>query len=399
MPEQTLLARSRPPQILLVDDEPFNLDVLEQELEDLGLEIQRAADGREALARVSESPPDMIFLDLMMPVMDGFLVLERLQAHKEWRSIPVIIISALTDMDSIVRGIEMGAVDFLPKPFEPAILHARLNAGLEKKRLHDLEQQYLKSLERELEIGREIQAGFLPREIPQPDGWQMDAYFQAAREVSGDFYDVFELGPGKFGLLVGDVTDKGVGSALFMALIRSLLRATVMPETFMGAAAPQDGVTVEGRVLRAVMLVNNYICKLHDSALYATLFFGILDTATGQICYVNAGHDFPYVLRGNAIHRLIRSTGPAVGVFEDAPYEIESLTLETGDSLLLYSDGVTDAQDGAGEMFGADRLRTVLQLPSADPNGTYDALLAALQRHLEGAAQYDDITVLMVRRQ
>ncbi|MGD8634326.1 MAG: response regulator, partial [Anaerolineales bacterium] len=150
------------PLILLVDDEPLNLDLLEQELDGSGFSILTASNGQEALERVSESPPDMIFLDLMMPVMDGFTVLEKLQAHDLWRAIPVVIISAASDLENIVRAIEMGAVDFLPKPFNPAILQARLNAGLEKKRLHDLEQRYLLSLERELEIGREIQADFLP---------------------------------------------------------------------------------------------------------------------------------------------------------------------------------------------------------------------------------------------
>ncbi|TET29350.1 MAG: response regulator, partial [Anaerolineales bacterium] len=182
--------KDSPPIILLVDDEPFNLDLLEQELSSQGLDIRMAANGEEALARVAEEAPDMIFLDLMMPVMDGFGVLEQLQEHEQWREIPVVIVSASSDLENIVHGIEMGATDFLPKPFEPAILQARLDAGLEKKRLRDLEQRYLKSLERELEIGREIQSGFLPKEIPQPDGWHIQAHFQAAREVAGDFYDV-----------------------------------------------------------------------------------------------------------------------------------------------------------------------------------------------------------------
>ena len=214
------------PRILIVDDEPLNIDYLEQELEDLGYEALSARNGLEALEVVESQLPDMILLDIMMPIMDGFEVLARLKAEKHWRDIPVVVISALTDMDNVVKGIELGAEDYLPKPFDPVLLHARIKSGLEKKRFRDLERLYMKALERELEIGREIQAGFLPDEIHQPEGWKIATYFRAAREVAGDFYDVFQLQEGRIGLVVGDVCDKGVGSALYMALFRSLLRVT-----------------------------------------------------------------------------------------------------------------------------------------------------------------------------
>lgn len=389
--------KEQPPKILLVDDEPFNLDLLEQELADLGLDIRTAENGQEALERVAEVPPDMIFLDLMMPVVDGFGVLEKLQAHEAWREIPVVIISASSDVESIVRGIEMGATDFLPKPFEPAILQARLDAGLEKKRLRDLEKRYLKSLERELDIGREIQAGFLPKEIPQPDGWTIEAHFQAAREVAGDFYDVFEIDKGKLGLLVGDVTDKGVGAAMYMALYRSLLRATMLSDTFGEDLADAECSAPVECLLHAVRLVNRYICKYHDSAMLATLFYGILDTKSGELCYVNAGHDEPYLLRGGAIHETIKRTGPMVGAIEDAVYMVDTLTLEHGDSLVLYSDGIPDAQNVDDEMFGVERFRELLEQPGQDPSETFASVLAALDNHIGSADQFDDITLLVVR--
>ncbi len=391
--------KEQPPKILLVDDEPFNLDLLEQELADLGLEIRTAENGQEALEGVAEVAPDMIFLDLMMPVMDGFSVLEKLQTHEEWREIPVVIISASSDVESIVRGIEMGATDFLPKPFEPAILKARLDAGLEKKRLRDLEQRYLKSLERELEIGREIQAGFLPKEIPQPDGWGIEAYFQAAHEVAGDFYDVFEIDPGKLGLLLGDVTDKGVGAAMYMALYRSLLRATMLSDTFAEDLAAADCVAPVDCLLHAVRLVNRYICKYHDSAMLATLFFGILDTASGDLNYINAGHDPPYLLRGNAIYKKINRTGPMVGAIEDAVYTVDALTLEPGDSLVLYSDGIPDAQNVEGELFGGEHFRELLERPGQEPSETFSSVLVALDSHIGRAGQFDDITLLVVSRE
>lgn len=389
---------NRPPIVMLVDDDPYNLDLLEQELSGMRLDIRTATNGREALDQIVEDAPDMIFLDLMMPGMDGFSVLDELQTDEELRTIPVVIISASNDLHNIVHGIEMGAVDFLPKPFEPAILHARLKAGLEKKRLRDFEQRYLKSLERELEIGREIQAGFLPKEIPQPQGWMIAAHFQAAREVAGDFYDVFEVSPGYLGVLIGDVTDKGVGSALYMALYRSLLRSTVMAATLTDDLAAADCSAPDDCLLRTVKLVNNYICKFHDSALFTSLFFGILDTENGRLCYVNAGHDPPYLIRGNKIQGAIMPTGPIVGAIEEAVYSVETFTIEFDDSLVLYSDGIPDALNQEGEMFGGERFRALLEQPGKSPPELFTDVLSSLEGHISSAKQYDDITFLVVSR-
>lgn len=387
----------RPTTILLVDDEPFNLDLLEQELEPFDLRIVTARNGKEALDQVAESPPDMVFLDLMMPVMDGFQVLESLQSNPEWRSIPVVIISASDDLTNVVRGIEMGADDFLPKPFEPTILRARLQAGLEKKRLDALEQLYLKSLERELEIGREIQAGFLPERIPEPDGWQIQAHFQAAREVAGDFYDVFELGSRKLALLVGDVTDKGVGSALFMALYRSLLRSSLTAERLTGEAGRNGQETPAACLDRAINLVNRYVCQTHGSAMLATAFLGILDPGTGDLWYTSAGHDSPLLVNQEGLLREIKPTGPVLGVIEQANYGVESLSLKPGEFLVLYSDGVPDARSPAGEMFGMDRFRTSVQ-GASDGIECTEAVLAALAEHVGAADPYDDVTLLVIHR-
>jgi sigma-B regulation protein RsbU (phosphoserine phosphatase) len=389
---------SRSPLILLVDDEPLNLDLLEQELDGSGLKILTASNGQQALDIVAESPPDMIFLDLMMPGMDGFEVLDQLQMNEVWRAIPVVIVSAASDLANIVRAIEMGAVDFLPKPFNSAILQARLDAGLEKKRLHDLEQRYLLSLERELEIGREIQADFLPATIPQPEGWNIKAHFQAAREVAGDFYDVFEISPGQMGILVGDVTDKGVGSALYMALYRSLLRATLLADHLNDEAEEKECPAPEDCLLRAIKQVNRYICRFHGSAMFATLFFAVLDIYGGRVCYVNAGHDSPYVLRDHKIIHKVKPSGPVVGAFEEASYKVETFVLEPGDQLVIYSDGIPDAQNAAGEMFGSKKLRKLIEERREDQQSCFDRVLSEIDDHIGEAVQFDDITLMVVER-
>ena len=292
------------PKILIVDDEPFNIDYLEQELEDLGYATLSAGDGQAALEIVATESPDMILLDIMMPVMNGFEVLSRLKENKAWRDIPVVIISAIDDMQTIAQGIEMGAEDYLPKPFEPVLLMARMKAGLEKKRLRDMEQTYLQGLERELEIGREIQADFLPKTILQPEGWEIATSFVSARETAGDYYDVFQFTGDKIGLMLGDVCDKGLGSALYMTLFRSLLRAASDIGTWGDNTSnlKDDGQ----RLIAAAQLTNNYITTVHHSASYSTLFYGILDPASGELCYLNAGHEPPLILRDSQIRKRLK---------------------------------------------------------------------------------------------
>jgi len=389
-----------PYKILIVDDEPFNVDYLEQELEDLGYDSISASNGQEALDLISTESPDMVLLDIMMPVMDGFEVLAKLKADENWRHIPVVVISAMSDMDSITKGIEMGADDYLPKPFDPVLLLARLKACLEKKRLYDLEQQYLQGLERELEIGRGIQADFLPQEILQPEGWEIAAFFQAAREVAGDFYDVFQISENKVGLLLGDVVDKGVGAALYMALFRSLLRASFSPAFFVSSSGDHnDSENDHVKLLnRAVALTNEYICTIHHSAAYATLFFGILDLHSGELDYIDAGHEPPLVLNHGQVRLTLQPSGPGLGIFEDAAFEVKNVQLEEGDILLVYSDGVTDVQNEKGEMFGEENYLKLLSHTTSSAESLLDHIVLNVGGFVGETSQYDDITLLAVRK-
>jgi serine phosphatase RsbU (regulator of sigma subunit) len=385
------------PKILIVDDEPFNVDYLEQELDDLNFQTISAANGREALEQVAGQSPDVILLDIMMPVMDGFEVLRRLKAEPAWRDIPVVIISALTDMDSVVRGIESGADDYLPKPFNPTLLSARINAGLARKRLRDLEKMYLQSLERELEIGHRIQSDFLPGGLPAIEGWEMSAYFCGAREVAGDYYDVFTLAGGRLGFFVGDVTDKGVGSALYMALYRSLLRAFMNAGSYLGADG-WDGDPAE-LLLTALGRTNRYVCRTHEGALFSSLFAGVLDPATGKVTYVNAGHNPPKVLREGSIRANLVPSGPVLGVLDDADYEVCQAMIEPGEILFVYSDGVEDTLDGGGAFFGEKNLIDLITVPARSAAEMVERVSARLAAFRGNSSSYDDVTVLAIKRQ
>jgi serine phosphatase RsbU (regulator of sigma subunit) len=392
--------------ILIVDDEPFNIDYLEQELAELGCDTVSAANGREALEQVAAQAPDVILLDIMMPVMDGFQTLEQLKSAKAWRDIPVIVISAMDDVGSVARGIELGAEDYLPKPFDEVLLKARINNSLEKKRLHDQEQLYLHGLERELEIGRTIQAEFLPAELPQPPGWEIAAFFQAAREVAGDFYDAFALAQdAKLGLILGDVSDKGVGAALYMALFRTLLRATTSMDEFEnclemnGTTAGDSSEISAGDILKnTITLTNRYVAENHgQSSMFATVFFAVLDPVTGSLLYVNGGHEPPFIFGGGRIKYQLQPTGPVVGLFRELDFTVGEAQLEPGDTLLVFTDGVTEAHNPSQDLFGRERLLDLLD--GQDTAGSLlDRVAIAVEQHRGGTKQSDDITMLAVRR-
>jgi serine phosphatase RsbU (regulator of sigma subunit) len=390
----------QPPKILIVDDTPLNVDLLEQALDELGYQTVTAFDGQAALEQIVATQPDLVLLDMMMPVMDGFEVLMRVKADPATHDLPVIVISALSDMSSIVRGIEMGADDFLPKPFEPAILRARLQNSLDKKRWRDAEQLIARANERELDIGREMQASFLPQELPRVEGWEFAAYFQAARQVAGDLYDVFPLSPEKrIGIFIGDVSDKGVGAALYMALFRTLLRAALQWDEFgrNDSAIAQDDAARLGASIR---LTNNYVASMHGhTSMFATLFAGLLNPTTGELIYANQGHMPPLVLNAQGIRMELGATGIPLGIAPRETFTVRAAQLERGETLLLYSDGVTDAQNANREFWDEAALLTAIRAFGAEsPTVLLEKIVARVNAHVNNAPRFDDMTLVALKR-
>ncbi|OGO31751.1 MAG: hypothetical protein A2136_04700 [Chloroflexi bacterium RBG_16_54_11] len=386
--------------ILIVDDEPFNVDYIEQELEDSGYATISAANGQEALDKVLSEAPDLLLLDIMMPVMDGFEVLTRLKGNLETREIPVIIISASNDLKSMVRGIQLGAEDYLPKPFEPVLLQARIASCLEKKHLRDVEKLYFKSLERELDIAREIQKGFLPPALPLVEGWEMAAYFNAAREVAGDYYDAFLLPDGSLVCLVGDVCGKGVGAALYMTLFRSLIRATSKSDYFYTHGSQR--LAHAERLKHVIGFTNQYVAETHGhTSMFSTVFISIINLQAGILTYINCGNEPALLVRNTGEVTELWPTGPIVGVIPDAEFLARELVMGQDDLLLAYTDGVTDALNIDQVSFGRPRL-VELALDKPANHGTCDGLLKNMELRLRQftgeAVQFDDITALAVRR-
>jgi sigma-B regulation protein RsbU (phosphoserine phosphatase) len=384
--------------ILIVDDEPFNVDYIEQELEDSEYETISAGNGREALEKVELESPDLMLLDIMMPVMDGFEVLRQLKANPETRDMPVIVISASNDLKSVVRGIKLGAEDYLPKPFEPTLLSARISSSLEKKQLRDLQKLYLKNLERELEIGREIQSGFLPPQLPMLEGWELAALFKAAREVAGDYYDAFLLPNGNLACVVGDVVGKGVGAALYMSLFRSLIRAIAKSDTLLHRPGAEDLSDVE-RLQHVVSSVNDYVAETHGhTSMFSTIFIGFIDLQEHQLTYINGGNEPAILVKNNGEMRLLWPTGPIVGIIPQAAFSVEKLMIGKNDLLLVYSDGVTDALNNHEEAFGRERLTELLKGERSQSVRVLQCVEEQLQQYVGETPQFDDITALAVKR-
>ncbi len=402
--------------LLVVDDNETNRNLLARHLESQGHTVALAENGRQALEMIQKDSFDLVLLDVMMPEMDGFQVLTHMKGDLSWKNLPVIMISALGEMDSVVQCIEMGAEDYLPKPFNPVLLKARINACLEKKRLRDMEQLYAKSMELELEIGQQIQRGFFPNALPQLPGWEIAAFFQAASQVAGDFYDAFLLFNGKqVGLVIADVCDKGVGSALFMALFRSLIRVFSgqthlcehLFESFIAASQKRAGDMIiqqetidieQTNALIAVALTNDYIEQNHgDMGMFATLFFGVLNPETGWLSYINAGHEPLFILGPTGVKVSLQPTGPAVGMMPDAKFKIEHVQLKPGDILIGYTDGVTEARSSNGELYTKDRLQSLLEQPVDSASELVERIKTSLFKYTENAPQCDDITLLAVQ--
>ncbi|MEO7456612.1 MAG: fused response regulator/phosphatase [Gemmatimonadaceae bacterium] len=379
--------------ILVVDDNELNRDILTRRLQRSGHVVEVAEHGVRALEMMAATSFDLVMLDIMMPEMNGYEVLARLKADPRLQHVPVIMITAVDDEESIVRCIELGAEDHMPKPFNPALLKARVASSLAKKQLHDREQTYAAGLQRELDIGRRIQEGFLPEHLPEAEGWELRACFVPARQVAGDFYDAFPLPGEKIAFVVADVCDKGVGAALFMAIFRSLFRA-LAEQRFM-VASPADAPSAA--LLDVVTATNDYIGRTHASAnMFATVFFGVLDPVTGHIWYVNGGHEAPIILGAGGAERVrLAPTGPAVGMMPDLQFHVAEASLGVGELLVAYTDGVLDAHDAAGAMFGEERM---LASARSSPASALDAIQRALADFSAGVAAYDDVTMLSIRR-
>jgi len=305
------------------------------------------------------------------------------------------------------------AADQIGLALENVRLYAKLDESYRSlDRAKRAAEAYSKALDDELEKGRQIQRDFLPKRIPALANWNISTSFRPASQVSGDFYDVFMLPHNYVGLVVADVCDKGVGAALFMALFRSLFRIFSGQTHLVGLSivakvkrwdeeiAPDTPAESEqASALKAVGLTNNYIEQNHGQmGMFATLFFGVLDPKTGLLTYINAGHEPLLVIGQAGMKKRLKPTGPAVGLMLDAKFEVQQVELETGDILIGFTDGVTEACSPNGEFFTKKRLQSIIDQPASSASDLLERINTSLIAFTGNMPQSDDITILAVQR-
>jgi len=377
--------------VLIVDDLAINRDLLARRVQRLGHTIGFATNGREALDCLRAAEHDLVLLDITMPDMDGYEALAHMKADARLAHIPVVMVTAIDGIDSVVRCLELGAEDYITKPFNPVLLRARIESSLNKKRVADLNARLLQSLSREMAIAQRIQSGFLPDTLPDLPGWPIAASCQPARHVGGDFFDALLLPDGRLAFSVADVCDKGVGAALYMALIRSLVRISLQQ-------APAGEPAAE-MLERTVRFTNDYIATVHGrDNMFATLFTAILAPATGRLDYINAGHDAPMLQRGGTVAiESLTPEGLAVGMMAGAQHRARSAHLARGDRLLVYSDGLPEALDAHGSPFGEARVQAALAGCRGGPSALLAAITTQLARHVGDSPPHDDVTLLCLQ--
>jgi phosphoserine phosphatase RsbU/P len=383
------------PRLLVVDDNEDNRYTLVMRLELEGYtNIAVAGDGEAALALLATETFDLVLLDVMMPKMDGYQVLQWLKAEGRLHHVPVIMISALNEIDSVVRCIELGAVDYLPKPFDPILLKARVGASLEKKRLRDEIRAHLARMEDELAAARQLQMSMVPSIFPLPSRErpiEIAAMMEPAREVGGDLYDFYELDDRRFCFFIGDVSGKGMASALFMARTKNVIRLITRFLRRADGSIPNPA--------EIITAVNRELSNDNHSMMFVTLFFGIVDARTGDLQFTNAGHNPPYHLTGKALTAVTAAKGHALGVRADSIYETGFLRLAPGETIYLYTDGITEAANCQNEMFTDVRLEAVLRKTNHRSTAAIiRTVVDEVRSFAAGTLQSDDITALALRR-
>jgi phosphoserine phosphatase RsbU/P len=376
-------------EILVVDDEA-DLELLVQhsfrkQIAAGELKFHFAGDGEQALRLIDSHPSiDLVITDINMPVMDGLTLLGK--ANELRRILKTVIISAYDDMENIRAAMNGGAYDFLTKPIDFTDLEKTIKKTqreLQTLRQGQEAQEQLSMLEHELRIATKLQQAILPELITGREEFEIAASMAAARQVSGDFYDFFLLDGNCLGLAIGDVSGKGIPAALFMAVSRTLLRATAL----------QGGSPAE-----VLEHVNRVLLKQSNGEIFLTLLYGILDLRSGDFRFSSGGQPPAYLCSPHHAGSFLREPrGIMLGVLDNATYMDGVAHLEPGDSLMLYTDGVTEAENPGREFFTEARLKSVLEGVGSRPVQQLMAeVLSSVESFTEGLEQGDDITLLAV---
>ncbi len=379
--------------ILVVDDEPDLEELMRQrmrrEIRRGSYRLEFANNGLQALEALQKNPEiEIVLSDINMPVMDGLTLLDKIPLIND--QIKAVMISAYGDMKNIRSAMNRGAFDFITKPvdFEDLkITISRTNEAVQASRQHVQNREKLLSIQSELATAAKMQKSILQTTFPSSDSFDVYASMEAAREVGGDFYDVRIVRPPPsdfLGVCIADVSGKGVPAALFMMASWTLLRGATI-----GHRDPS----------KVVEEVNNMLEQQNDSMMFVTLFYGLFNPDDREFRYVNAGHNNPVLFRADgSVEELDTTQGIALGIMRETPFAENSITLSKGDMVLLYTDGVNEAETGDEELFGMERLMNVFdgKPPPLNAKEAIDEVFRKVRDYVGNYPQSDDITCLAV---
>src|ERR1041384_186814 len=383
-----------PVKMLVVDDEPDLESLIRQkfrkQIRDKEYEFLFAQNGVEALVKIADHPDVSVVLsDINMPEMDGLTLLMKLDEFKN-PALKSVIVSAYGDMENIRTAMNRGAFDFVTKPIDFNDLEVTINktiAQLEVIKRAVEEHEQLVSVRSDLTVATKIQQSILPNTFPAfPHRAEFDIFAQmvTAKEVGGDFYDFFFLDQDRLAVIVGDVSGKGVPAAIFMAVSRTLLKSIAMQ------------IGNPGEALRRV---NTLLIPESNMAMFVTIFYGILNTRTGELQYTNGGHNPPYVMGNDGlVEPLAPTEGMLLGMLEDMEYDVKKISLQPGEKLFMYTDGVTEAMNFNRDLFGEPNLITCLQAGKDMPlRDLVRCVYESIEKFETGFPHADDITMLALQ--
>jgi len=385
-----------PIKILSVDDE-MDLELLltqyfRRNIRKGEYEFHFAHNGLEALTMLlKDKDYDIILSDINMPEMDGLTLLTKVNEMQN-PTLKCIMVSAYGDMGNIRQAMNNGAFDFATKPIDLDDLSVTIEKAIEQInfiRQMQKDSDQLQSLKGDLAVAHEIQQAILPRIFPPfpEETAQMDiaASMEAAKDIGGDFYDFFRIDDDRIGICIADVSGKGIPAAIFMAVSRTLIRATGIK-----GVSPAECITY----------VNHLLTKESVNCMFVTMFYGIYNIRTGEIVYCNAGHNPPYLIKASgAVEPLPMPEDVIVGAIDDMEYHETVLQLDKGDMLLMFTDGVNEAMNPQLEEYGDDRLENTLRsLAGSSCQETIDGVKKSVAAFTEGAEQSDDITIQALKR-
>jgi len=371
--------------VLLVDDEPANIQIVNSILKD-EYKTRIATNGAKALDLANQDPaPDLVLLDVMMPEMDGYEVCRRLKASAVTREIPVIFLTGQTEVADETKGFEVGAVDYIHKPFSPAVVKARVRTHLVLCAMREQLASQLLTIQREMETAKQIQLSILPSQVPSLPNLDIAARYIPMTSVAGDFYDFIVLDEKRLGILVADVSGHGMPAALISSMLKIALDAQT-------ACATDPALVLAG--------LNHTLCGKFQGH-FVTAMYILIDTEKQCLSYAGAGHP-PLIVRSQAAGESNEfvENGLFLGFFPEATYASLELPFKQGDWVVLYTDGIPETTNLLGEQFGTDRFRHFLQKNyELNADQFVDGFLDELSNYsgrAPGHEAEDDITLLAI---